>query len=225
MSLVHSISHLRTFQPKDCSLELQRILDEEYLCDMVSLMLRDKTATSTMLDKFCLLVSTLLLWRLLREEKLLLSWIKGTFVYRAGMLCLKSTRVLSTMTHQEELEPIISGTLDKCSQYLARLCADFKGLTPYKSRLDTVWHLYAMTRKQCQATVPTIGWHTSSAPLPTLEDEELAMQAAQAIQGPCQDNRVSNSGLHRSISRLVSCISLESDEEHRLHHVLLTTSG
>lgn len=223
MSLAHSISHLRTFQPKDLSKDLRRILDEEYLCDMVSLMMRDTPAISTMLEKFGLFVSILLSWRLLREEKPLLSWIRGTFVYRAGMLCLRSTRVLNSMTHKEELEGVIARTLDKCSQYLSRLCADFKGLTPYKSRLDTVWHMYATNRKQSQATASPIGWHTSSAPLPTFQDEELALQAVQAIQGPLQDSRVSESGLYRGMSRLVSCISLETDEEHRLHHVLLTT--
>lgn len=190
---------------------------------MVSLMLRDTTATSTMFERFGLFVSILLLWRLVCGEKPLLSWTRGTFVYRASMLCLKSTRVLNTMTHRDELEEIVSRTLDKCSQYLSRLCADFKGLTPYKSRLDTVWHLYAMTRKKSQATASTIGWHTSGAPLPTFKDEELALQAIQAIQGPFQDSRVSESGLYRGMSRLVSCISLETDEEHRLHHVLLTT--
>lgn len=189
-----------------------RVLDDIYLSDLVSFSTHDSKGPDGT-DRLCLFVSMILVWRLGHSVP---SWPAAVSVFRAGLICLRSTKIVHTLARQEELDGLILTTLSQCSEYLSRLCAEFKGLGPYRSCLDAVTSIYRNTVAQAKGWQP--GWSTGV--LPTTLDRQLAAQASQAVQTPGVGNDVFMPGMHQGLSRLVSCITLISEEEHNLHGII-----
>lgn len=192
-------------------------MDQQYLWDLVSFISRIDSTPSKKLDQFCLFVSALTIRRLTSLEDTIPSWPIGILLFRAGLICLRSMGVLVIMEDSNRLDLIFSDTLRKCSDYLSRLCNEYQELVHCRVIFDTAVSLHdCTTSKATQWTInPEVP--PSVASLSTTLDQRLSRQAFEAIQARGLQNHAFDSDIHAGLTRLVSCICYESDEERQLY--------
>ncbi|VUC22517.1 unnamed protein product [Clonostachys rosea] len=227
MQSLFSVYQLRARQPclqpvnaSSTSSSLMEEMDRQYLSDLLSFISRANTAPSTKLDQFCLFVSALTIRRLTSLEDTLPSWPTAIFLFRAGLVCLRSMGVLVIREESSKVNLIISDTLQKCSGYISRLCSEFQDLANYRAVFDDAVSLRnCMTSQANQLADWAINTEVPSsvASLPTMLDQELSKQAFQSIQARGLKNNAFETDIHAGLTRLVSCICYKSDEERQLY--------
>ncbi|CAH0048153.1 unnamed protein product [Clonostachys solani] len=192
-------------------------VDQQYLSDLISFISRINSTPSRKLDQFCLFVSALTIRRLTSLEDTLPSWPTGILLFRAGLICLRSMGVLVIIEDSNRLDLILSDTLRKCSDYLSRLCSEFQELAHYRVIFDTAVSLHDCTTSKATQWTITPEIPPSVASLSAVLDQKLSRQAFEAIQAGALQNDAFNSDIHAGLTRLVSGICYESDEERQLY--------
>jgi hypothetical protein len=140
---IHALHSWKLGQPKfpDHFLAPHRAIvqthfDNAYLSALIHFSLCEQDAMSIPMAKLSFVTSALLISRMAQSNKL--PWLAGVQVFRAGLLCLRSSSILEFAIDRAMIGHHVDRSIKLCTQLLGRICANFTGLSVHNSVCESL---------------------------------------------------------------------------------------
>jgi hypothetical protein len=225
---IHALHSWKLGQPKlpgnlcpPHRVTVQTHLDQAYLSALIRFALSEADIVSLPMARLSFITSALLVSQTSESNRL--SWLAGVWIFRACLLCLRSSSTIELAIGGVKIGHHVERRVKVCIQVLGRICISFAGLGAHKS----VCEMLADLRRSVQLPVADTCSETPQdliGKLPSFLSRNMAMKTLSALSITSLKCPIMDEMVTFRVSRFLAGLSEDNEEDKTLYRLVIGCS-